>query len=95
MMRVLLLLLLGVSLSQGWDLRKITCHSYFGKWDCWWSQTCGDQFYQCNGGADDMPPFSAIAFDWIIGASVIAILVIIGLIVLVICIVRKGLKCCC
>ena len=95
MLRLFLIILMGLTLNQAVDLRKITCKPYFGEWDCWYNQTCGDKLYECKGEANDAPPFSALAFGWIIVGVVvgfISLVVLIGVIVAC-CVIKK--VCCC
>jgi len=87
--RVFFLLLL-IWISQAVDLRKVTCRPYFGSWDCWYNQTCGDELYQCNGEANDAPSFSAIAFSWILVGAIGGIVIVIAIIVMIVLCTLKG-----
>jgi hypothetical protein len=70
-----------VSFALGYDLRTVQCTPFFGKWPCWYAQTCGDVLYVCKGDAPNAPPFTAVAFGWIIFGGAMATLVGIGLVI--------------
>lgn len=72
--------LLLIQIITAVDLRTHQCTPGFAKWPCWWVQTCSDTAYVCNGEAPDAPPFTAIAFGWVIFGGVIA--TIVGLVLL-------------
>jgi hypothetical protein len=79
-----------VALAKGLDLRTITCNPYIGQWDCWYTQTCGNNLYECDGGSNDAPPFPAQAFGWVIFGCIAALAIVVGgVAILVICICRK------
>lgn len=92
---VLVLAFLALSVAA-WDTRIIQCYNVFGKWPCWYAQTCGYNVYECNGDAPDAPPYTASASGWVIfGFFVAALVVIAGLIGLVILFWVKGWWWCC
>lgn len=97
MYRVFLLISLSVAICYAFNMQRITCHSNFGEWDCWYNQTCGKDYYVCNGEANDAPPFTPLAFTWIIIGSILAFVVLAVLVGLVVCccFMKKTLKCCC
>lgn len=72
------------------DLRTIQCTPGFGKWSCWWAQTCSDTLYVCNGDAPDAPPFTAIAFGWVVFGGIIATIIGLGLLAVAILFATMG-----
>jgi hypothetical protein len=71
MWRAVILVLGLVWAVSAYDLRTVTCHPWFGKWDCWYAQRCGNELNTCLGDAPDAPPWSAIAHGWIIFAGIL------------------------
>lgn len=63
------------SLATAYDLRTHQCTPWFGKWPCWWAQACGSELNTCTGGAADTPPFTAIAYGWIVFGGIVGCLV--------------------
>ncbi len=91
----LIIVLLTVTVINAVDLRTITCNPYVGKWNCWYNQTCGNALYECKGEARDAPPFTAVAFGWVIFGCVTAILIVlvlIGVSIFCICMQRRKIR---
>lgn len=99
MLHVFLLML--ISASQAWDIRTIPCHKgkhnwpyVMGEWDCWYNQTCGKNHYECNGVANDAPPFPPLEFNFIIIGLVGTLSILVFLLVCC-CSLKRRVKYCC